>query len=55
MYTVHMYNVFTTRVIPQATGSGSWCVWGAVEAEEAHGRPGHTGEGDTAQDMQEGQ
>ena len=39
---------------PQTTGPCSRCVRREIATEEAHGGPGHTGERDTAQDLQEG-
>ena len=39
----------------QTAGPRERCVWGEIATEEAHGRPGHTGERDTAQDLQKGQ
>ena len=35
----------------QATGPYSWSLLREISTEEAHGRPGHTGEGDTSQNM----
>ena len=41
-------------LILQTAGPCERCVWREVATEEAHGRPGHTRERDTAQDLQKG-